>query len=467
MSTSAASLNSTAGSPLSIAGLASGLDTTAIISALMAVEREPVTRLTDQQEKLQGDQQQLQSIQSALSQLALQATEFSLPSSFESTQSVTSSDTSLVGAAASVGAVIGGHEVEVTQLATAAQRSFTFTSPTGEDKLTIEGHEFTVKAGETAKELANAIDSSSTATVFAAALEDGTVVLSNRATGNTGTEFIKVSDTGGTLAENAELAREGKNAEFKVDGVLGSSASNTVTNAIGGVTLTLSGLTSAATGPVTVDVQAPGPSVKAIETEVQSFIKLYNSTVETIHKQLTTKTVANPTTAAEFGTGTLFGDFELTGVLAQMRQTMYEPIAGLSAEMSSPADVGISTGAATGSATSSQSSIEGLLTLDPAKLAEAVQSNAAGVQQMLEQWSKGFQGMLNAVAAPGGSLETRITGDTSQITHLGDQISSMNEQLALREKALQQTYAELEKVISQNNAQTQSLTRQSESLSSA
>jgi hypothetical protein len=43
----------------------------------------------------------------------------------------------------------------------------------------------------------------------------------------------------------------------------------------------------------------------------------------------------------------------------------------------------------------------------------------------------------------------------------------MNEQLALREKALQQTYAELEKVISQNNAQTQSLTRQSESLSSA
>jgi flagellar hook-associated protein 2 len=466
MSTSGVSLNSTSGSPLSVTGLASGLDTTEIIAALMAAEREPVTRLTDEQEKLQGDQTQLQSIQSSLQQLALQASEFSLPSSFESTQSVTSSDSALVSAAASVGAVIGGHEVEVTQLATAAQRGFAFTSPTGEAKVTIEGQEFAVKAGETAKEFANSINSDSKATVFAAALEDGTVVLSARATGNTGAEFIKVTETGGVLSENAELAREGKDAEFKVDGVTGTSASNTVSDAIAGVTLTLNGLTSAATGPVTVDVQAPGPSVKAIEGQVQSFIKLYNSTVEAIHKQLTTKTPSKPSTAAEFGTGTLFGDFELTSLLDDMRQTMYEPIAGLSAEMSSPADIGVSTDAATGGSSASQSSIEGLLTLNTSKLEEAVQANPAGVQQMLEQWSKGLQTLVNDAAGPGGTLESRITGDSGQISQLGQQISSMNELLAMREKALQQTYAQLESVIAQNTAQGDALARQSESLSS-
>ena len=78
--------------------------------------------------------------------------------------------------------------------------------------------------------------------------------------------------------------KEGKNAEYSVDGVAGTSASNTVTNAIAGVTLTLGGLTT--TGPVTIDVQAPGASVSAVEAQVQSFVKLYNSTVEAIQKQL-------------------------------------------------------------------------------------------------------------------------------------------------------------------------------------
>ncbi len=467
MSTSGISLNSLASgsgsAPLSITGLASGLDTAAIVSALMGVEREPVVHLTDQQEKLQGDQAQLQSIQSSLSQLVLNASEFSLPSAFESSQSVTSSDSSLINAAASVGAVVGGHEVEVSQLATSAQRGFTFTSPAGESTITIDGHELTVKAGESAKELASAINSNSSLTVFAAPLEGGTIVLSNRVTGNNGAEFIKVSGAG-VLSEKAELAREGKNAEFKVDGVAGTSTSNTVTTAIAGVTLTLSGLTNATTGPVTIDVQPPGPSAKVLEAQVQSFIKLYNSTLEAIHKQLTTKSPKSPSTAAEFGTGTLFGDFELTSIVGRMRQALYEPIAGLPAEMASPADIGISTGAPTGG-TATQSSIEGLLTLNATKLSEAVQSNPAGVQTMLQQWSKSFQSTVNAVAGPGGTLESRITSDTNQISELGNRITSMNELLALREKALQRTYAQLEGIIAQNNAQTQALAQQAESLS--
>src|SRR3984957_11107624 len=197
------------GSPISISGLASGLDTSSIISALMAAEREPVTRLTDAQEKLQGQQKELTSIQSNLQQLALAASEFSMPSLFESSQSVTSSEPTRVSAATSDGAGVGGYEVEVTQLANSAQRTFAFTSPTAEDTLTIDGNSFTVKAGESAKELANAINSDSGATVYAAGLEGRTLVLSNRATGNTGAEFIKVRDTGGSRTAQATASQEG------------------------------------------------------------------------------------------------------------------------------------------------------------------------------------------------------------------------------------------------------------------
>jgi flagellar capping protein FliD len=71
------------------------------------------------------------------------------------------------------------------------------------------------------------------------------------------------------------------------------------------------------------------------------------------------------------------------------------------------------------------------------------------------------------VAGPGGTLESRITSDTSQISQLGEQITSMNEMLDLREKALQQTYAKLEAAIAQNTAQTQALIQQEESFTSS
>jgi len=461
---STVSVGSAAGSPLTISGLASGLDTSSIISELMSVERAPVTRLTGEQEKVEGEQQQLQSVQSSLQQLSFSAAEFSLPSLFETSQSVTSSEPTRVTAASSSGAGIGGHEVEVTQLANSAQRTFTFTSPAAEDTLTIDGHSYTVKAGESAKELAGKINSDSTATVYAAVLEGGTLVLSNRATGNTGAEFIKVSDTGGTLTEQAGTAKEGKNAEYTVDGVAGTSASNIVTNAIAGVTLTLNGLTP--TGPVTINVHPPGASVSAVETQVQAFVKLYNSTVEAIQKQLTTKPLSKPKTVAEYGTGSLFGDFELQSVLSSMRQSMYEPIVGLPAEMSNPADIGIGTGAASGGG-SSQAAIEGQLTLNSTKLKEAIEANPAGVQEMLEKWSQGLQSTLNNVAEPGGTLEARVTGDTSQITQLKSKIDTMNELLLVREKALQVTYSELEAALSKNSSQAAWLTSQTESLNAS
>jgi flagellar hook-associated protein 2 len=448
------------GSPLSVTGLATGLNTSAIIAALMAAERQPVTRLGTQQEKLTAAQQQLQSVRSSLRSLAAAVSEFSLPSLFESAQTVSSSEPSRIAAATTSGAGVGGYEVEVKRLASSAQRTFAFTSPAAEDAINIDGLEYKLAAGSTAKTLAEEINADGKGTVYAAVIEGTTIVLSTRATGATGAEFIKVTDPGGVLAEKAGTAKEGFDAEFSVDGVEGKATSNTVTNAIPGVTLSLLAPTPA--GPVTISVQPPGPSVSAIENQLKAFVSTYNSTVEAIQKQLTTKPPPHPTEAKEYGIGTLFGDLELSSLMASMRQAMYEPIEGLPGELASPSAIGLSTGAASSGA--GQGSIEGLLKLEPAKLASAVQANPAGVEKMLQQWSAGLQKTIEGVAQVGGSLESRITSDSHQVSELRSRIASMNEILLTREKSLQRTYAELEGILSQNLTQSNWLVSQSESL---
>ena len=459
MSSSAISVNTSAGQPISITGLASGIETSAIIKALVAAEQVPITHLTTQQEKLQAQQEELRSLQSTLQQLSYAVQEFSLPSLFESTQTATSSDPSLLGVLATPGAAVGGYQVEVTQLANAAQRSFTFASPTAEEAITIDGTEFKIAAGATAKELATKINSSGAADVYAAVEGGETIVLSNRATGETGGEFIKVT-SGAALTEKVGTAREGQDAEYAVDGVAGRSASNTLTEAIAGVTLTLTGVTTVS-GPVTVDVQPPTASTSAIESRLQAFVKLYNSTVETLQKQLTTKPVAGASNAKEYAIGTVFGDTELMGVVSRMRSAMYEAVAGLPAGMTNPLDIGLGTAVNTSSGSNdSPSAIEGLISLEPAKLASAVAENPEAVQKMLAGWSKNLQAAIAAAAEPGGGLASRIEGDEAQVTQLKSRITTMNEALTEREKSLVATYAALEAALAKNDAELSWLSEQ-------
>jgi flagellar hook-associated protein 2 len=274
-----------------------------------------------------------------------------------------------------------------------------------------------------------------------------------------GLETITVADTGGALSETEGTAKEGKNAEYSIDGVAGTSTTNVLSAAIPGVSLTLSSLTS--TGPVSIAVQAPAIDPKAVEARVQSFVTLYNTTVEEIQKEMTTRPPLNPANAEELATGTLFGDRDLSNLLNQMRQTMYEPIAGLAAEMSSPADIGLSTGAP---GSSSAGALTGLLVIDPAKLAAGVQANPEGAKLMLRQWSTNINNAINVLAEPGGTLESRINGDNTQIREMKQRITTMNEMLALRQKALEQTYARLEGVISKNTATGSWLTEQAAQL---
>jgi flagellar hook-associated protein 2 len=452
-------INSSSSEPVSITGLG-GFDTGKIIEALMAAEKAPITRLTTQQEKLQAQQNVLAGLKTSLQSLSFAVADFALPSLFETSQGVTSSEPNRISAVATAGAGVGGYQVEVTQLARAAQRTFTFQSPAVEETITVDGQEFKVAAGASAKEVAQKINASGAATVFAAAINSETIVFSTRATGATEGEFIKV--TGASLTEVEGSAKEGKNAEYKVDGVAGTSKTNVVTEAIAGVTLTFNALTTVS-GPVTIDVAAPGANVKTIEEKIEAFVTQYNAIVESLHKAVTTKPVPGATKPEEFEKGALYSDLEISSLLSRMRATMFDSVKGLPAEMSSPFDIGLGPGSATGS-TASQSSIEGMIKLEPKKLAEAIAENPEGVEKMVQGWSKNLQAVVNNASAPGGSMEAKIKGDEANVASLKARIARMNEVLAEKQKHLVQTYAKLEGILARTNAQLGFLFQQTEQL---
>lgn len=454
-STSSAGLSSLAGSSsLQITGLASGLDTNKIISEEMTLYQQPVTNLQNQQSGLTARNKQLASIQSELQTLSADALAVGDPTLFKNQQSVTSSDTTRVQASSASGAGVGGYQVAVTQLANSAQATYGFTSPASDDNITINGNAYTIKAGESVQDFVDSVNSDQNGGVYAAATNSGTVVFSSRATG--ASSAVSVSDSGGALA--LQSSKAGQNALFSVDGVNGSSSSNTVTNAIGGVTLTLTGVTTTS-GPVTVNVGAPAPNASNIQSAINTFVTQYNKVISDVQTQLKQQpSTSDPTQ------GTLYGDPELKDLLTSMRSMMYTAGAGLPAGAATMDDIGLSTGATTGSGAESQSALAGNITLNATTLTNMLQSNASGVKAILGSWSSRFVGMVDNASDPGGTIATRISGDSSEISTLGNRISSMQSALTDKQNFLVQQFAQLEAALASNQSQSSWLTSQIASL---
>ncbi len=468
------------GTPLQVTGLASGLNTNAIVQALMAAQQQQVTNLTNQQTGLTSLNTQLTSIQAALTKVSNDAQALGNPSLFAYTQTINSTNPTLVGATATSnnGAVVGGYQVSVTQLASASQRTFQFTSPTSADTVTIDGQQISLAAGASAQDLVNAINSNSNASVWAtvtASPNNGpaTVVLSDRATGAPATagSFIAVSDTANALTEQTQYAQAGVDAQYTINGgAVQYSSTNTISGApvtgtpnsttnpgatqtIPGVSLSLNGVTGST--PVTVTVGTPAPSTQNITTAVQQFVTDYNSAVTQIQTQL-----AQAPSSSDPTQGTLFGDSDLQQLLSTMREQMDATVGGLTGSITSMLNIGVSTGAASGTAAPSQSSISGQLTLNTTALTQALTSNGSDVKSMLQSWSINFSFMVDNEAAPGGTISSRIQGDDSQISYLATQISNLNTANTQKQNDLVQEFAQMEAMLSSNQSTSSWLTSQ-------
>ena len=448
---------------INIGGLASGLDTNAIVEQMMQIERVPRTKLDNKASLVTARQNLLQDFQSRLRAVEAAARDLRSATLWSQSQTVTSGDPARVGAVIGTGAGVGGYQVEVSQLANSAQRTYAFAPPAAAGTITIDGHDTAVAADATIDDLISAINGDADAAVWAAKTDAGTLVLSSRRTGDTGAGFIAVTDGTGALTEDVARAKPGRDALFTVDGVAGRSSTNETSSAIPGVRLTLSGVTTVS-GPVTVTVGAPGADAATIEGKLRAFVDVYNSTVDAIRAKLTERTVPNPANAVERQKGLLHGDTMLTGLLSRMRQLVYEPIGGLPAGMDSLADLGISTGSA--SATVSRDALAGRLTLDTAKLSSALASDPDGVEALLAGvdgvggWARGFEALVHEVSTTGGTLSTRIDGAGSELKRLQASMASMDQRLELREQALRAQFTAMEAALAASQSQGQWLAGQ-------
>jgi flagellar hook-associated protein 2 len=195
---------------------------------------------------------------------------------------------------------------------------------------------------------------------------------------NTGAQDVALSDTSGNFLAAVGLGAGsmktvGAPAEYTItqNGTTSPtqySNTNSVSNALPGVSLTLAG-----EGSTTVSIsQDTGAAAK----NVQAFVDAYNSLTDQIDKY-TFNDIANKRT------GVLSGDSTIRGIQNQIRGLIGgNALVGSGATYKSLADIGISTGKV-GSAVGTTKH----LTLDTTKLTEALNTNASAVFSVLSGFS--------------------------------------------------------------------------------
>jgi flagellar hook-associated protein 2 len=440
-------------------GLASGLDTEAIITQLMAIERQPRTRLTLKQATAQAQEDSFNAIRTKLTSLSLSTTGLGSAATWEPTQSVDTTDPTKVTARRTGGAGPGGYQVTVTSLASSEQRTFALGDTSAASTLTLNGIDISVPAGATVDQVVAAVNGRSDAPVYAVNV-NGSLVLSSKKTGK---------DFGFTVAGDTPLTalsvKSGADAVYTVDGVDKTSPTNVVSDGIPGVELTLRAPTSSA---ITVNVGTPAPDKAQTIAAVKGFISDYNDLVTKLRAELTDKRVANPQTTADAQKGELFGDPMLASMLDGMREVISDTVIG----GKSLADIGISTGKATGAAATADS-IDGKLTLDENALSAALDDDPAAVQKLLggmpdtPGFAQAFTAKLTPITQADGLLQARINAADSSIKLIKDQLDDMDRRLSMREDHLRKQFSALELALQRSQSQSTDLASRLASLPGA
>ena len=449
----------------SISGLASGLDTASIISAMMAIEQRPQAAI---QQKIVVEQARQTALQDVLTQLNTLKTSYQAvtdPGAWVDGQSVSSTDDAHVSGVRTAGVAAGAYAIDVTQLARANQYTASGATTAAADDvlhLTVGGKttDVAIAAGDTLDTIAGKIQGVSNSPVYASVV-GGQLVISDRATGTAAA--ISSITTDGTSGLAFGETRSAQDAAFTVDGVSHTSGSNVVTDAIAGMTLTLKGQTSST---ATITVGTPTVDSTALAAKMTAFVTQYNTTIGSILDKLNEQVVASPQNDADRAKGVLNGDPALEGLLSTIRNAFSDLVTGRPPGLQSMAQVGLSTGATTGAGALNNDSIDGKLVFDAGAFSTALSSDLQGVKALFtnatgsyasEGLAQRLSGILNpwtAGSSSNGLLSTRIDGETTTITGLQADSAAWTPRLALKENTLKMQFAAMETALSQAQSQS-------------
>ena len=278
---------------ISFSGLASGLGTAEIISALVEVKRQPIYNLEDKRTLYESQKSAYSQMESHLSTLLSAINDLDNNTDFASLAGTSSKEESLTATAGST-ATQGSYDITINTLA-AAQKSLSqgFDSATdnvgtGTFDITVGGETTSVELGGTGSlsDLAFSINQSD-AGVTASILYDGNesggyhLMLTAEETGTDAAFSLDTSGLSGGTPPTFTTTCEACNAEFVIDGTLTvTSQSNDVSTAVQGVTLNL----LAADTEDTIHLEV-GVDDEALQEKIQTFVSAYNDLFTYIDEQ--------------------------------------------------------------------------------------------------------------------------------------------------------------------------------------
>jgi flagellar hook-associated protein 2 len=331
---------------ISSPGQASGIDIKGIVSQLVALDRAPLQPLQRTASSLKSELSVYGSLKSMVSTLGDAAAKLSTSSGWSGVKA-SSSNATAVGATAAAGASATSLSIEVKQLAraqSAASGAIPTGSGVGGGTLSIQVGsgapvDLVIEAGsDTLTDVARQINEAK-AGVSATVLRDASgerLLMRSTETGTTNSFTVGVSGAspggldrlafGPSVTGGATQTQAAQDAMATINNVTITSSSNTLSDTVEGITLTLSQVTTAA---VEIEVKA---DQDAMRKNVQSFVDEYNA----LNNLLTESTKYN---AESKTAGSLQGDSTARGLQNALRAMMRSVTA--SSPFSRLLDVGI------------------------------------------------------------------------------------------------------------------------------
>lgn len=424
----------------SLSGVGSGFDWQTMLEQLRQVEQNQFIKPLEEQKKKQEDiLSAWNTVSTKLSDLLSAVQGIKDSSDFDVfTSSLTSSSTvdpeSLLTVTVGSGAAKSRFDIQVTNLAKAEKlQSTSFASATDSTgwtgTITIEGHDVTLD-GKSLNELRdeiNALNTGSSATgVMASVLKvsdgDYRLILTSEEEGAAGIQF---TDAEGDYFSTLQA---GEDAAFTIDGIAMTRSSNTISDAIAGVTLQLRGEDAGTTVTLQIDRDE-----EAVTDKIQSFVDAYNGLIQYINSQFTYNA------ASEKAGGVLFGDAALRSIKNRLQTSL------LDQELFS---YGINF------------SREGTLELDADKLQDALNQDFSGTVSKFNDMAQSLQSTLETLTdSVDGTVTTQKKSIQGKIETLEDRMETQEDRIDARMERLKAQFIAMENAMNTMNNQMSSLSQ--------
>ena len=443
------STTNTGAAVLSSAGVGSGLDVDSIVTALVNAKKAgPQAQITDKATQTNAILTGLTSLQGGLTSLQSALAKLNFTGTFASFGATLADDS--VGSATTLSsAQPGSYSLVVQNLATAQKRTSdaygksdtpgagTLTLAVGDSSVDID-----VSPADTIASIAAKINAASGNPGVNATVVNGAsgaqLLLSSAKTGVANGFSVSASaDASSGLAALAGKldtagAHEAGDAQLTLDGISITSASNSVSGAIDGVTVNL-----AAAGSTTLTVTRDNSTAT---DAIQGFVDAYNSYVKTVG----TLSSYDATTG---NAGILLGDTTLNSVQRQIASVLNTKVPGNG--IGSLAALGITRSA------------DGTLALDSAKLSSALDADPGAVQDLFSGangYAKRLNTALDGFTDSDGLIAKRQQSLNDSLTSLNKQQSDLDARMTVYEKQLRDQYTALDTLMSQLNNTSSYLT---------